>query len=264
MGILWWSDTWRNQNLYCSRLIKLLCFWYRCHSVWRVAADFQAKLDASAKTTQLSLLVGFRAHEDIKRETVRYIKRSMLSRLVSCSLAFCSQASWTAALCFRVPFLCFYQVVALGIFAVDGLGLVCWAHFQVLCMASLELLLHWRVAQVQVLDLREIKLLRPQHRSRSCNPDPADECFSTNLIMLHSIYSDKCACASEACLAVDSNCSWVWFGEVSLTRVDKLVDDGLRRRWSIHKDHVFMVDTFVDETHLVVFGLIKANNFSDF
>ena len=88
-----------------------------------------------------------------------------------------------------------------------------------------------------MLNLGQVELLWSENGARSGNSDPADEGLSIDLIVFHGVEADQSAGTTETSLAMNSDCTGLWVGEVLLTRVHKLVNDGLGRGGSVGEDH---------------------------
>ena len=120
-----------------------------------------------------------------------------------------------------------------------------------------------RVAQVEVLNLRQVELLGSEHTARSGDSNPADKGFCRDLVVLHSVQADEGACAAQSCLAVDGDGTGAGSGKMCLTGGHELLDDGLGRGRAIREDHVFVVDALRQEGSSIVLGFIETHHFGD-
>ena len=164
---------------------------------------------------------------------------------------------------FRVTFFRFYQVVSLVKLALYCLLLVYRTHFVPRCVL-LQCWLDWRILDVLMLNLVQIKLLRAKHRTRSSNTRPSDEDLSWDLVVLHCENTDQSSCTAKTSFAVYSDCACAWLCEVLLTSFNKTVDDVLGRHRTVDKNQVLMLNPFVCESSAVVFGIVEPHNFGDF
>ena len=127
-----------------------------------------------------------------------------------------SQASGAALLCLRVALLGRDQVLSLTAIAKGRLVLVFWRHLQLAHSMRYACFLR-RVAKVDVLLLGQVELLRPEHGARASDADPANEGLGIDLVVLHSIQSNKRTRAAEASLAVHCNSASTRSREVLFT-----------------------------------------------
>lgn len=82
--------------------------------------------------------------------------------------------------------------------------------------------------------------------------------------MLHGIEGNQCACTTESCFAMHSNSTGIWFSEVFLTGIEELINNVLGRSRAVHEYHVLVVNAFVDETLMIVLGIVKSDHFAYF
>ena len=173
-----------------------------------------------------------------------------------------SQSGRATLLSLRVVVLRGDEVICLTAVTVGSLVFVLRGHLQLGCTAPMNSFLR-RVADVEVLDLREVELLRSEDGARSRDSDPADEGLRRDLIVLHRVDADQGARAAKSCLAVHSDGASVRLGEVGLTTGHELVNDGLGWRRTICENHVLVVDVLGEEVVAVVLGFVQAHHLVD-
>jgi hypothetical protein len=78
--------------------------------------------------------------------------------------------------------------------------------------------------------------------------------------MLHCINTNQGACASETCLAMNSDCTSVWVREMLFTPLNELVDDILGRHRAINKKEILMFDPILSKGSRVVLMVIQTDN----
>lgn len=78
--------------------------------------------------------------------------------------------------------------------------------------------------------------------------------------MFHCINTDKSTRSAETGLAVHGHGTRTWFGEVFFAGSDERVDDALGRDRTVHEDHVFVLDSLVDETAFVILRVVESHN----
>lgn len=145
------------------------------------------------------------------------------------------------------------QHVTLPVVAVDPLPLLIWRHLHVLDAAR-----DLRSAQPHAFLFNQVVLLGAQDAARAHDADPPDEVGSRKLEVLHRVDADQRARAPQACLAMDRN------GAGLLLRdPQELVDDGVRRRGTVNKEEVCVVDSVAREFGFVVLGLVEADDVVD-
>jgi hypothetical protein len=89
----------------------------------------------------------------------------------------------------------------LVIFTVHASSFVFRAHLQVhFSTTTIQISI---VAEVLGFFFNEIVLLWTEDRAWSHDSDPANESGCWELIMFHSVKTDKCASTAQACLAMD-------------------------------------------------------------
>ena len=81
--------------------------------------------------------------------------------------------------------------------------------------------------------------------------------------MFHSVDADQSASTAKTSFAVNSDGTSLRVGEVLLTAVHELVNDGLGWSRAVCEHHVFVVDVLCEEGGAIVFGLVQTDNFGD-
>lgn len=141
-----------------------------------------------------------------------------------------------------------------------GFAFVLWRHL--LSVHSAQGCFLWgKVLDVKVFNLWQVELLWAKNRSWSCNSDPTNKGFSRNLVVLHCVYTDQGASASQASLAMDGNGSGAGLIEMLLARSEELVNDVLGWGRTIGENHVFVLNALVNERFFIVFWVIETHNF---
>lgn len=82
--------------------------------------------------------------------------------------------------------------------------------------------------------------------------------------MLHRVEGDQGPRPAQACLAVDCDRPCVRLGEESLTRAEELVDNVLGWCRAVDEEHVFVLNSLVNEAVFVVLGVVQSDHFTDF
>lgn len=65
-----------------------------------------------------------------------------------------------------------------------------------------------------LFDIEHVELLGSEDGAWPGDPDPANECFSRDLVVLHSVKANQCACATQTCLAVNCHGAGVRIAEM--------------------------------------------------
>jgi hypothetical protein len=149
----------------------------------------------------------------------------------------------------------------LATFTSDALNFVCRRHFQV-GKALLLFALLGRIMYILAFYLAHVVLLGTKDRAWASDSNPANENLSWDLVVLHAVDTNESTCAAKTSLTVNSDGAVFGIGEVIFTTFDKLINNVIRRSGAVHEDKVFMLDSVLFESSLVIFGVVEANDFA--
>ena len=111
------------------------------------------------------------------------------------------------------------------------------------------------------LHLRQIELLWAENRSRSCDPDPSDERFSWDLVVLHSPETNQGSSSSQASFAMNCYSSLLMSLEVVVDNSEEVTYNVFRWCRAIYKEQVVVGNTPILEMLLVVLFLVQSDDF---
>ena len=97
-------------------------------------------------------------------------------------------------------------------------------------------------------------LLGTKDRAWSRNSDPSNEEGRREFVVFHSVTANQGACATQARLAMNSKYSWV-----SLTHLQELVYNGVRRCGTIDEEHISVRDSCLRKLGSLVLSLVEAH-----
>ena len=136
--------------------------------------------------------------------------------------------------------------------------LILWRHLQFAHALHNTRLLR-RVAQVEVLLLRQVELLGSEDGAGASNSDPANERLRVDLIVLHGVEADERTGTAQTSFAMHGDGASPWFSEVLLARVHELLDDGVGWCRAVGEDHILVIDSLRKEAVALVLGLVQAD-----